>query len=80
MMEERLGIASEEKIRSRRSYKEFSEWLTFLNTKPTTKALLEKFHAIKDNASGYGSQRNSDAAWESLQLVLRESTREKGVE
>lgn len=78
-MEERLELANEEKIRSRRSYKEFSEWLTFLKTNPTTKVLLEKFHTIKDNASGYGSQRNSDAAWESLQLVLRES-REKGVE
>lgn len=72
MMEERLEMASEEKIRSRRSYKEFKDWLTFLNTNPDKKALLEKFHAVKDNASGYGSQRNADAAWESLQLVMRE--------
>jgi hypothetical protein len=60
------------KIKARRSYKDFSEWLEFLNTNPSKKALLEKFHTIKDNCSGYGSQRNSDAALESLQFVLKE--------
>ena len=71
-MEEKIE-ANNEKIKGRKSYKDFKDWLEFLNTNPSKKLILEKFHAVKDNASGYGSQRNADAAWESLQLVLKES-------
>ena len=34
--------------------------------------LLKKFYSIKDNSNGYGSQRNSDAARESMELVMAE--------
>jgi hypothetical protein len=62
-----------EKIKTRRSYAEIKEWLAFLNTNPGKKELLKKFYTIKDFAGGYGSQRNADAALESLEVVLNEA-------
>ena len=62
----------EDKVRGRKSYNEFVSWIAFLETNPNSKALLEMFRTIKDNASGYGSQRNADAAYESLQLVIKD--------
>lgn len=63
----------EDKIRTRVSYRRFKDLLEFLNKKPSKKALLEKFHTTIDNANGYGSQTNANAALESLQLVVKEN-------
>ena len=61
------------KIKTRVSYKKFSELLVFLNTNPSKADILKRFHKVIDDYSGFGSQRNSDAALESLNVVIAEA-------
>ena len=60
------------KIKKRRSYKCFRKLAEWLGKKPDASAVLLKIHAIVDDYRGFKSQRNSDCALESIQLVIEE--------
>lgn len=66
-------MATEEMIRKRVSYRDFRDLSKLLDTKPNKEVILREFWNAIDRHNGYGSQRNADAALESLDLVLRDS-------
>ena len=61
-----------EKIKSRSSYKKFKEISKFFDSNPSKEDILKKVHSIIDGYSGFGSQKNSDAAFESIELIISE--------
>lgn len=62
----------ENNIRKRRSYGMFQELLEFLNGTPTTRAVLERVYELLDEKRGFGSERNSQCALESLNLLVKD--------
>lgn len=65
-------MVEEDKIRKRVSYKTFSDLYKFLDSKPSKAAILKRIHSVVDCANGYGSERNSLYAEESLGLVIKD--------
>jgi len=57
-------------IRLRRSYRLWKELLDFLETNPSNKRILQKFHEILDRKSAYRSATKSKSAAESLDLLI----------
>ena len=73
---EYIGVLAEtcnkclDKITKRQSYKMFREIYVAIRDDPDT--VLELVHKHIDLKNGYGSQRNSDAALESLEIIKAE--------
>jgi type II secretory pathway component PulK len=59
-----------ERIRNRQSYRQFKRLLQFLNREPSKRTVLIAMHNLIDSYHGFGSQRNSDYALESIKLLL----------
>ena len=62
-----------EMIRKRTSYSNWKGWIMFFEKKPSLKEILKAIHREIDDRRGYGSQRNSDYSFESLELVMDEN-------
>ena len=59
-----------ERIRKRKTYKEFSELYNWLQTKPKPEAILVKIHNLLDSYHAFGSEANSISAQESVNQVI----------
>jgi len=60
------------RIRKRVSYRDYAELISVLLDQPTVGELVEWLHHKIDRKHGYGSEVIADAAFESLQLFLRD--------
>ena len=63
----------DKKIKSRVSYRLFSELLGFLNEKPGKVEVLRKFYELLDGRQTFGSLRNAEAAKESMEFLITEN-------
>ena len=62
----------QERIRNRRSYKEFSSLLKFLRRNPKPSSILKKIHSIIDRVRGFRSETNSYYALESIKQLIKD--------
>ena len=62
-----------QRIRKRASYRMFKELLDFLNTEPSKADILKEIWKLLDGRFAFGSEKNSDAACESLELLLSDA-------
>lgn len=62
----------ENRIRNRKSYQFYKQFLEFLNTNPTKSEILRKVHAIVNAHYGYGSATNSGYAKESIEQLIKD--------
>ena len=65
-------MMDEERTRQRQSYRTFERLLGFLNRRPSTKTILRRFYRELDGARAFGSCRNSDFAYESMELLIKD--------
>lgn len=66
---------SVEKVRTRRSYKKFSEFLDFIESEGIQKnrlGFLKKIHSTIDEVRGFGSETNSNYAMESIEQLAKD--------
>lgn len=61
-----------ERIRKRNSYKTFQSLNDFLSKNPSKEEILMRIHNLIDGSNGYGSERNSNYALESLNLLIKD--------
>ena len=62
----------ENRIRNRKSYQFYKEFLEFLNTNPTKSEILRKVHVIVDSRNGYGTAANSSYGKESIEQLIKD--------
>lgn len=62
----------EKRMRNRKSYQFYKEFLEFLNTNPTKSEILRKVHVFVDVRNGYGSATNSWYAKESIEQLIKD--------
>ena len=65
-------MSGETRIRNRKSYLFYKDFLEFLNTSPTKSEILRKVHVIVDSRNGYGSATNSDYGKESIEQLIKD--------
>lgn len=63
----------EKRIRQRRSYKSFKDWLKFLNRQPKKENILKRLFRELDSRHSFGSIRHAEFAKESLMLVIKDN-------
>ena len=62
-----------ERIRARRSYKKFAEFLDWTReNNPTELTLLKKMHSIINDIMGFGSRTNAIYAFESIEQLAED--------
>ena len=62
---------NEDKIRKRKSYQMFKEYLEYIKIH-TPEECLKELHKILDNRYSYGSEKAANYAIESLNLLLKD--------
>lgn len=65
-------MPEENRIRNRKSYHFYKQFLEFLNTNPTKSEILRKVHVIVDARNGYGSATNSSYGKESIEQLIKD--------
>jgi len=63
---------TQDRIRNRQSYKEFSGLLKFYNKNPKPSTFLKRIHATIDRHNGFRSETNSYYAMESLKQLIQD--------
>ena len=64
-----------DKIRKRKSYKDFSDLYEWLQQPRTPEEIIYKIHKILDNRRAFYSMRNSRCALESIEQIIEENER-----
>ena len=63
-----------QKVRKRASYLLFQELYDFLKNAPDIADILKKIFNILDSKRSFGSRRNAECAFESLDLLLKDKS------
>lgn len=61
-----------EKIRKRKSYQLFKDFLLFLREMPTREQMLSRIYQLLDSKNAWGSEQNSYYAKESLNQLIQD--------
>lgn len=67
-----MKMNEEKRIRNRKSYQFYKQFLEFLNENPTKSEILRKVHVIVDTHSGYCTTTNSGYAKESIEQLIKD--------
>jgi len=63
----------EDRVRSRKSYKQWSELMDLLRQKPGVSRILWRLYFLLDDKGAFGSQTKAGHAYESLHLFCRDN-------